>query len=1787
MVALGGGFTAGEDVLSFTNDGATMGNIAGSYNPATGELTLTSAGFTATPAEWTAAAGAILYYNTSDQPHTVTRDVQYTFTVAGVQSGGILGHINVLAANDSPTLDPSVTVTLTGGLEDAVSPPSGAVGTLVSALVDSANTVDPDGANAHDGSAAGPFGLAVVSADTTEGNWWFSTDNGVSWTRFAGAGLAAISATNALHLTADPGMRLYFQPTTADFNGAIGGATGIALSFRAWDQADGVANGTLAALPTDSALGTGVNTAASAYSAALKDLPETIAPVNDAPIAAGSAALAGETEDLAPSVSTVGSLFAGNFSDAADQQQTTDNPTGTVANTLAGVAIVGNTTPPADGAWRYSLNGTAWVDIPATGLSDSNALILSSAVQIEFVPAANFNGAPPPLTVRLIDSSSDVALTGTTFGANLTSGAQAITGVDVSGAHNGAATAVSTATVDLSVVVAPVNDAPVAAGTAALATETEDLAPSVSTVGSLFTGNFSDTADQQRTIGNPTGTVANTLAGVAIVGNTTPAADGTWRYSLDGTTWADIPATGLSDANALVLSSAVQIEFVPVANFNGHPPPLTVRLIDSSSDVALIGTTFGATLTSGAQAISGVDVSGAHNGAATAVSTATVDLSITVAPVNDAPIAAGAAALATETEDLAPSVSTVASLFGGNFSDTADEVADPGAGGTHANTLAGVAIVANTTPAADGMWRYSLDGTTWLDIPATGLSDGNALVLSSAVQIEFVPAANFNGQPPPLTVRLIDTSHDVALAGTTFGSDLASGAQAFSGIDVSGLHNGAATAVSAATVDLSIVVAPVNDAPIAAGTAALPVEAEDGTPSVSTVGSLFAGNFSDTADQQQTLANPTGTVANTLTGVAIVANTTPAAEGAWFYSTDGSTWVAIPTAGLSDGNALVLSSAVQIEFVPVANFNGQPPPLTVRLIDSSHDVALTGTTFGSDLASGAQAISNVDVSGLHNGAATAVSTATVDLSIAVAPVNDAPIATGAAALPIETEDLAPNVSTVGSLFDGNFTDTADQQQTIGNPAGSLANTLAGIAVVSNPAPESSGEWRYSTNGGLTWQAIGTDVSLTNALVLSRSVRLEFMPAPNYNGIPASLAVRLIDSSTVIVSGTTTGAGLLGLPQAIAGVDISGAHSGGTTAVSAASVALSTAVAPVNDAPMATGTSGMGAESEDTAAPTQSTVLSLFTGNFSDAADQQRSLSNPFGSDANTLAGIAITGNTTPASEGVWRYSTDGGTTWSVVSTGVSATNALLLSRSVRLEFLPAANFNGIPVPLMVRLIDTSTDVALTGTLTGLTFGATPQAIAGVDVSGGHSGGNTAVSAAEVPLLITVAPVNDAPTAAGVAALAAGTIGSTPPSDTVANLFGPSFGDAVDQQRTAINPTGSVADSLAGVVVVGNSTPVADGVWQYSINGGASWTAVPTSVGDRSGLLLGSAVRLAFFPSATFSGSPPPLMVRLVDTSTDVPVIGTLTGAALAGSTTAISGIDVSGTNNGGTTAISVGLVPLTTSVSLPPPSPPPVGPPSGPSTTVPPAIVLPPSPSALFFGDGVLKDGGLDPGFLIGANVFRTMLATQSGTINVSADVFYGSDSSSNLRFEAKTVSGGPLPPWLYFDPTLLSFSGIPPLSAVGTLDLRIIATDRAGREAAADVHVIITRPPRDIMPLLRPFGVQKAIAPIVVKPPPSPAPPAPAPDQPAAAPETPPPPSDQPPPPPAPAPDQPNPQGALLGPEVWPSHGRRGAAPNVAIEADMAAFGLSAQLREQSSAGRLARARALLSALAAGSGPS
>ncbi len=77
-VAISGNFHSGEDVLAFTNNGSTMGNITASYNAGTGVLTLTSSGATATLAQWQAALRAVTYNDAAGSPNTATRTIGFT-----------------------------------------------------------------------------------------------------------------------------------------------------------------------------------------------------------------------------------------------------------------------------------------------------------------------------------------------------------------------------------------------------------------------------------------------------------------------------------------------------------------------------------------------------------------------------------------------------------------------------------------------------------------------------------------------------------------------------------------------------------------------------------------------------------------------------------------------------------------------------------------------------------------------------------------------------------------------------------------------------------------------------------------------------------------------------------------------------------------------------------------------------------------------------------------------------------------------------------------------------------------------------------------------------------------------------------------------------------------------------------------------------------------------------------------------------------------------------------------------------------------------------------------------------------------------------------------------------------------------------------------------------------------------------------------------------------------------------------------------------------------------------
>ena len=96
-------FVAGQDVLVFVNDGATMGNISVASH-VNGVLTLTSAGSTASTAQWQAALRAVTYANSSEAPSTTQRSVDFQITDGVNPSNVVTSTIDVNATNDIPVL---------------------------------------------------------------------------------------------------------------------------------------------------------------------------------------------------------------------------------------------------------------------------------------------------------------------------------------------------------------------------------------------------------------------------------------------------------------------------------------------------------------------------------------------------------------------------------------------------------------------------------------------------------------------------------------------------------------------------------------------------------------------------------------------------------------------------------------------------------------------------------------------------------------------------------------------------------------------------------------------------------------------------------------------------------------------------------------------------------------------------------------------------------------------------------------------------------------------------------------------------------------------------------------------------------------------------------------------------------------------------------------------------------------------------------------------------------------------------------------------------------------------------------------------------------------------------------------------------------------------------------------------------------------------------------------------------------------------------------------------------
>jgi hypothetical protein len=199
------------------------------------------------PKTVTSNSGVLTNNNNGTFTFTPSRNfngvVNLTYDVTDGKGGTIVGQtysFNIVEANDAPILTHAL-ANLTAVNEDAGAP-KGAVGNLISTLVGLSGSSITNlslannlSTNVTDLDAGAVTGVAITATDSTQGTWFYSTNNGTTWN-----GLGSVALNNARLLAADPNTRLYFQ-ASPNYNGTITDA----ITFAAWDQTAGTNGGLL------------------------------------------------------------------------------------------------------------------------------------------------------------------------------------------------------------------------------------------------------------------------------------------------------------------------------------------------------------------------------------------------------------------------------------------------------------------------------------------------------------------------------------------------------------------------------------------------------------------------------------------------------------------------------------------------------------------------------------------------------------------------------------------------------------------------------------------------------------------------------------------------------------------------------------------------------------------------------------------------------------------------------------------------------------------------------------------------------------------------------------------------------------------------------------------------------------------------------------------------------------------------------------------------------------------------------------------------------------------------------------------------------------------------------------------------------------------------------------------------------------------------------------------------------------------------------------------------------
>ncbi|MEM7116624.1 MAG: Ig-like domain-containing protein [Chloroflexota bacterium] len=415
----------------------------------------------------------------------------------------------------------------------------------------------------------------------------------------------------------------------------------------------------------------------------------------------------------------------------------------------------------------------------------------------------------------------------------------------------------------------------------------------------------------------------------------------------------------------------------------------------------------------------------------------------------------------------------------------------------------------------------------------------------------------------------------------------------------------------------------------------------------------------------------------------------------------------------------------------------------------------------------------------------------------------------------------------GEVLTDTFTYTASD-----NISGSDNATVSIVVTGQNDTPTFTSNPITAINEDdvYTYNVVTTDIDATDMVSLTVTTK------------PAWLTVNHTGSGTATLSGTPTNDDVGIHNVSIKAQDLSGAM---------ATQSFTIQVINVNDAPILDNAGNMTLPNidEDNQLSNGDLVASIIASAGGDR------ITDP---DIGSAEGIAVTG--ADDANGFWQYSTNNGASWSDFGS-VSSGSAVLLNNIARIRFVPLLDYSGSAGNITFRAWDrTSGSNGATG------------------VNTNTNGGSTAFSTATETATLTVNAINDAPVLDNSGIMILPDINEdniTSLGEKVSNIILSAGGDRI---------TDADVGAVEGIAVIGLNTTGGD--WEYSTNGGGSWTPFG-SVSNSKATLLNTNARIRFVPNPDFNGPSGNVTFRAWDRT-----------SGSNGST----GVNVS--NNGGITAFS-------------------------------------------------------------------------------------------------------------------------------------------------------------------------------------------------------------------------------------------------------------------------------------------